>query len=210
MNDVVSGLPGLGKTLLTGPNRTAPTSSNYGTSKDLEGFTRTFEDRDPSSGVGIKPLRSNRAKICRLVRNVSGIALLPKRIVTYAAGYIGKRVDGYCRLDFVRCAGVVDEWLPTAGAPTDDLFWITVKGPTLIKTSLGADATAVINEGDQLVALTAATSQATTAGRVQSFAATSNLTNAMSAAFNRFGTAMSAKTTANTNADVLADVDFGN
>jgi hypothetical protein len=103
-------------------------------------------------------------------------------------------------------AGVVDEWLPSAGVVDDDLFWIVRKGPTLVLTDLAGGAANVITSGANLVALTAATSQATTAGRVQEYAFTTNVTALQSQVLNRLGKAMSAKTTANTNADLLVDL----
>lgn len=199
--DNVVNLPGRGKTYLKGPNRTPDAAGT--TSLAIEGIRKTFKDLD-YSGVGIKAPRSGGEVVCTLVRNDSGITLLPKRAVSWKSGYIGKRVDGYCTLDYVNCAGIVDEWLnSTNGVADDDYFWIAQRGPSNCLTDLAGGATNVINAGDIIVALTAATSQATTAGRVQSFVATSNVTNAVSEAMNKLGRALSAKTTANTNASVL-------
>lgn len=186
-----------------GPNKTL--SATYATSVALEGVTKRFDDLDSATTTGAKVPRSQKQVTCMCVRNTSGITLEAKRVVRWASGYRNKRVDGYCTTDHSEVAGVVDEFL-TNGVRNHDLFWIAVRGPSLVKTSLGADATNVIALDDKLTALTAATSQATTAGRVQAFAATSNLTNAISATQNLIGYAMSAKTTANTNADVLVDL----
>lgn len=70
-------------------------------------------------------------------------------------------------------------------------------------TSLAADATNLLPVGTILVALTAATSGSTTSGRPAPqdlTGATALLGNQIQ---NQIGTALSAKTTANTNADVL-------
>jgi len=203
MADAVTGLPGRGNTFLTGPNRTAPTT--YGNSVLLEGTKKNFKDVTPGT-VGMHTLRSGLEVQCILVRNTSTIALLPKRVVKFAAGYRNQRVDAYCRLDSESVAGVVDEYLPATGVPVNDLFWLVVKGPCLVKTSLGGDVTNFIAEGDPLVALTAATTGATTAGRIQPFAITSNATFAASGAMNLLGRAMSARATTQTNADVLCDL----
>jgi hypothetical protein len=117
-------------------------------------------------------------------------------------------VDGYTTLDWVRGDGVVDDHLPSAGVPNGDLFWLIVEGPALMRTDLAGGALNVISDGDRLAALTAATSQATTAGRVQSFVATTNVTNAISGVLNVCAIAMSAMTTGQTNSAVLADVKF--
>lgn len=206
MADNVTGLPRLGATYFTGPNRTAPTSPT--TSIGLEGITKTFADVTPGQGAGVDKQRSGHEKVCRLVRNVSGIALLPGRVVVYKSGFYGKRVDGYVTTDYALAAGVVDEHLPAAGCPNNDMCWITVHGPTVVKSDIAAAATNVISQGDPLVALTAATSQATTAGRIQPYVATSNATQAASQAMNRIGRAMSASTTNNTNNSLLTYVDL--
>lgn len=194
-------------------------SNNLGGTEE-EGKEYWFPDYDRSSAPPYKH-RTGRLVKCRVVRNASGIALLPKRLVRYqkTAGNYKERVDGYTTLTAEDFAGVVDEWLPTAGVPNNDLFYIVVEGPTEILLPLaGADFPADIAIGDALVALTAATSQATTAGRVKRLnlallTATSTGTTDGTLAndvgthvLNTIGRAMSAKTTANTNSGVLADI----
>jgi hypothetical protein len=175
--DNVSALPKRGYTFYG--DKTPPTT--YGQSVSVEGTFKTFNNETVSTSGGVTTLRDNQKIECILVRNASTISLLPGRVVTWQANYHRRRVDGYARLDFTGAiAGVVDDQLPAAGAQAGDLFWVMVKGPALVKTSLGAD--------------------------VQSFAATSNVTNAVSAIFNRIGLALSAKTTSNTNANVSVDL----
>ena len=187
---------------------TPPTSFENHTTV-LEGTRKWFKDTDPSlPNVGAGSMRSNRDVLCELVRNVGAATLLPKRLVKYAAGYVGRRVDGYTCVNYNTgeiAAGVIDEHL-TNGCPVNDMCWITVSGPTLIKTSLGADGTNVFSEGTKLVALTAATSGATTSGRVQPYEETSSVTVAQQQLLNILGVALSAKTTANTNVDMLVDM----
>lgn len=195
--DNASALPLRGKTWFDG--QTPPTS--FAQTVSLEGQLKAFEDLDPATLYK----RSGRQVICRLVRNVATITLAPKRVVTYAAGFRGRRVDGYGRTDHVEAAGVVDDQYAT-GIPANDLGWIVVSGPCLVKTPLEGTALNVFTEGDIVTALTAATSQATTSGRVQTAALTSSVTGAMSIERGAIGRAMSAKTTANTNADVLIDI----
>lgn len=196
-------LPERGRTYLKGPNRTP--GSTAGTSAALEGTRKLFKDMDLSVR-GMKTPRTGREVTCVLVRNDSGINLLPKRLCVWKAGYEGRRVDGYVTTDYARAAGVVDDWLPAAGVADDDLFWLVIRGPCLVKNDIAAAASAHINQGDYLVALTAASSQATTSGRVQSFVATSNVTNAVTQTLNKIGYALSGKTSANTNSDVLAEI----
>ena len=200
----VTPLMAKGKTLLSGAGRTLGTP--YGNDVGLEGTQQWFDDILPSTTGGVSTPRSNGKKLCILTRNVSGITLERRRLVKWAAGYRNKRVDGYCAVDSEECAGVVDEALSTNGVPNHDLFWLEVKGPCLVKTPLAASALNVITSGDKLVALTAATSQATTAGRIQSFAATTGTTTALSSILNYIGIAMSSMTTAQTNTDCLVDL----
>lgn len=199
MTDNVTGLPKRGKTYHGG------TPTSFDKSVDIEGSSAAFADDDTTSS-GPSTRNSGRLTHCILVRNSSGISLEPKRVVKWASGQRGKRVDGYGNATAENVAGVVDDRLPAAGVASNDLFWLMVKGPALVKTALEANANNVISDNGVLVALTAATSQATTSGRVVGqtlTGATQNLANQIQ---NRIGRAMSAKTTANTNADVLVDL----
>ena len=177
----------------------------------LEGKDFVFEDVDPrdqGAPGGSVGQRSGRYVRCRIVRNVSGIALLPSRMVSgqKTAGVFRRRVDGYVTTSAGDRLGVVDEYLPAAGVPNGDLFWCVIAGPALVLTDLAGGATNVINVGDRVVGLTAVTSQSTTAGRVYAqdlTGATSVLGNQIQ---NQIGRALSAVTTGNTNAALLIDV----
>ena len=184
-------------------------SNNLGGAQ-LEGHIWEFEDIDLSSGAGGKKTRSNRRVVCMCVRNVSGIALLPKRLANLQTGgtdgrYMLGRADGYATTT-AAMGYPIDEWLPAAGVPNNDLFWLVIDGPATVKSDLAGGANNVINVGTALVSLTAATSQATTAGRVAPqdlTGATALLGNQLQ---NKVGFALSAATTANTDADILVDV----
>lgn len=199
-----------GKVYSTGPNRAAGATQTQ--SKGIEGLVKQFADLDYSSTTGVLAPRSQNTVTCILVRNESGVALLPKRLVTWKAGQRGKQVDGYA--DFCpdrAIAGVVDEWLPAAGVANDDYFWLTVHGPSLVTTAIEADGTNVIEVDDWLTNSTAANSTATTAsGRaipaILVAGLTTNITFAQSINIYKWGLAMSAKTTANTAANLLAFV----
>jgi hypothetical protein len=99
----------------------------------------------------------------------------------------------------------VDEFLPAAGVPANDLFYIVVRGPATVITSL-SDMSADVVVGDRLVAITAVTSGATTSGRVQPLPGATSSTALANEILNTVGYALSAKTTANTNADLLVEV----
>ncbi len=211
-DNATGGLPPRGKVYLTGPNRTADSTGTQ--SKSVEGSVKVFKDIDYSGTTGVNALRSNNDVHCILVRNTSGVALLPKMAVTWKAGQRGKQVDGYADFSPDRAiAGIVDEWLPAAGVANNDYFWLVVKGPTLALTAKEADGTNVIEVDDWLVNNTAAASTfSTTGGRVipaiSVAGVTTNITFANSNQLYKFARAMSAKTTANTNANILIFVDL--
>jgi hypothetical protein len=169
---------------------------------NLEGKEYVFEDTAPSNmftsrGLGF-PVH------VRVVRNASGGALLPKRLVKLdAAGYYGRRASGYANVTAEGPVYPVDEFLPAAGVPDKDLFYVVISGPALVKTSLAGNAENFFAVGDRLVALTAATSGATTAGRVAPASLTGATQVLADAVGNYIGRALSAATTANTNSDVL-------
>jgi hypothetical protein len=127
------------------------------------GCVKQFPDVNPSTGA----IRSNRLKTCIAVRNSSGGALLPKRVVRFRVGTAGtavfSEVDGYSAVTNEERVGVVDEFLPASGVAANDVFWVTVSGPTEVAHALSGTEVAV---GDRLAAITAATAGATTAGRV--------------------------------------------
>ncbi len=205
----------IGTTFFDG--QTADTTTN--TAITLEGKEYTTEDLDYSK-TGAKPYRSARLRKLMIVRNVSGIAILPMRLVTLQiTGTDGKfalgRVDGYCTTGpggNVQAAFPVDEFLPTAGCPNNDLCYVTVEGPATVLTSMATtdfnNASSAISVGDWLVSATAATSQATTAGHVatQGLASGAIATTAATLANliqHRLGRALSAVTSANTNVALL-------
>lgn len=210
MPDNAQPLPDRGKTWFDGT--TPPTT--FSETVDLEGRLRNFDNTDSATGVNAAQSKhTGRQVVARFVRNVSGITLEAKRIVKYATGHIGKRIDGYGTVNDERCAGVVDDHYAT-GILNNDLGWIIVQGPCLVKTDLASGANNVISQGDVMLALTAATSQATTAGRMYAWAGTFNVTSDVTTgrianvAMNRIGQALTARTTANTNTDTLIDLEL--
>lgn len=185
-------------------------SNNLGGHEHV-GKIYVFEDIDLTPGsVGAKAARTNRRVVCMIVRNVAAAAILPKRLVTLQSGgsdgrYLASRVDGYARTSAAR-AYPVDEFLPAAGCPVNDLCYIVIEGPAKLLSPLDGGADNVFNVGDVIVALTAITSGATTAGRANLQDVTGATTALASNIQNAIGHALSALTTGNTNADLLVDV----
>lgn len=185
----------------------------------LEGVTKVFEDLDYST-FGAKLPRTSKPVVCRVFRNMAGVNLLPKNLVQAGTGPTNQfRIAGTGVTTAAPRLVAVDEFLPAAGVPNGDLFWGVIKGTAMLKTTVGALAT-LISAGDRLVgatgsaASTAAAATTNESGRVaeQVFAAPTDA--ASTAAFvaqlqNEVGVALSTRTTAETNADILVDVNLG-
>ena len=148
----------------------------------------------------------------RVVRNSSGIALLPKRLASFEVDATdpdqwGRRCAGYSTTTAAE-GHPIDEYLPAAGVVDNDLFYVIMDGPAVVLTSL-SDLAADAAAGDWFVSITGATSQATTSGRLSlTTLVTTNSTGAalFNQVVNRIGRALSAATTQNTNFDVLVEV----
>lgn len=190
-----------------------PIGGTYGASGatdgiKFEGREYIVEDLDYSANPAKARAISDSVsfKRIRVVRNVSGISLLPRYLVGFKASQYGKQVDGYTNTTAAE-GFPVDEFLPSTGVPNNDLFYITVEGPAECFTSAAANAEDVFSQKSVLVALTAAASTfSTTAGRVTAqdlTGATALLGNQI---MNRVGVAMSASTTANTNSAKLVHI----
>ncbi len=81
--------------------------------------------------------------VAMFCRNVTGGALLPGSAVLLSATVVGETgatvtQTGTPNVDF----GIVDEYLPAAGVPDDDCFWLVLRGPVLanISSSSGVSA----------------------------------------------------------------------
>jgi hypothetical protein len=189
----------------------APTEDAF---DHLLGREYEIEDYDWAQTSGARKHRSGMLITIRLVKNSSGVAILPKRLVqsVTASGAYGQEVLAFTRLSAQDWLGVSDEFLPAAGAPDGSYFYIVVKGPTVVLTpDDGAAFNGDITAGAVLVAATAAASTGLTAGRVavQNITGSStgtDYTDPINNSVNVVGRAISAATTDNTRTEILADV----
>lgn len=117
------------------------------------GAVKEFADTNPTTGK----IRSNRRKVCVAVRNTSGGALLPKKLVTLDGVGSSDANNAVAGNEFV---GVVDEFLPASGVAANDVFWVVIEGPTEVVADAAVTANAAIASD------AAATAGAATAGRV--------------------------------------------
>jgi len=204
----VTVLPKQGQTFFGGQ---VPSATSFGQTVALEGTVKEWPDNITTSGVGADGRRSGRTRRSLLVRNTAAFKLLPKRVVKWQSGFRGRRVDGYCAVSDEACAGVVDDAIASTGVEIGDLFWLYRQGPTITRTALDTTNSPVAID-DMLVALTAITSGATTAGRVAPWTGlTVTVTQTTDGTLsrrlvNRLGRAMSATTSGNTNSDILVDL----
>lgn len=98
------------------------------------GQVRMFPDVTPSTKV----LNSGLQVVCVLLRNKHSAALTPGQACLFSTtvtGETGAPVSALSQLFFI-----VDEYLPAAGVPVNDVFWGVVRGPTTanIVTNSGA------------------------------------------------------------------------
>jgi hypothetical protein len=140
---------------------------------NLEGKEFVFEPDSPaaeSSNPALGNDPSGRLVRVKVVRNVSPVNLKPARIAHFqaasTAGLVYEtRIDGYCFAAGDRPAGVIDEYLPAAGVPPNDLFYVVIDGPTSVTNQTAAPVTTAI--GSRIVpAVTGATAGDDLAGRV--------------------------------------------
>ncbi len=170
----------------------------------------TFEDKTRSGTAGPLLRRGSvgNKKSYKIVKNSATVVLRAKALCAYKTGTVQTEVDGFTRTAAAQVAGAVDELIPSGGVPVGHYFLLAVKGPSLVTTSLAADATNVFSEGTYVVAATAAASTGTTGGRAGAIDLTGATQNLGNQILNRIGVAMSARTTANTGSDLLVDLDI--
>lgn len=99
--------------------------AQVGDGSHILGVSKVFLDSDPKT----QKLNTNLTVECVAVKNKSGAALLPGTVVRFSAGAVLTEVDAAATQTSVRI-GVVDEYLPAAGVPVDEVFWVVVGGPT--------------------------------------------------------------------------------
>lgn len=97
----------------------------------------------PATPVDARPV------LAMLVKNASGGALLPNRLVKWVAASRGTQITGYSGVG-ESFAGAVDPFLPAAGVAANEAFWIIL--PTLHGTpvKLVSDGSGAISAGDKL------------------------------------------------------------
>lgn len=171
---------------------------------NLEGKEYEFEDETYGTGFYVK---------VRCVRNNSGINIKPGQLCTFTTTY----VDNVTIVSYGTCVGSVctteaadafpaDEFLPPAGVPQGDLFYVVVKGPCLLTTD--TSLAAAITAGEKVVACSATGTTSTNAGAIipqDTTQVTAPLYNQIQ---NAVGRALSACSSGGTATQILVGVKF--
>ena len=146
--------------------------ADNGDGSHVLGVRKVFRDENPQTGA----LLSNRTVECICVKNSSSGALLPGSVVKFKDSAILAEVDGGATTSTL-LMGIVDEYLPAAGVPAGEVFWLVVAGPSTVTktaTSVAAGAayglsatagSAAAKSTNPLLGYAIATS-ATTSGRI--------------------------------------------
>ena len=103
----------------------ATLDSSFGT--NFVGARKEFLDVDPVSGV----INTNRTVTCICLKNTTGSALTKGKLVKFTA--VGNAPAVAAAADYQ--VAVVDEYVPSAGVPANDLFWGVIRGPTTVAAS---------------------------------------------------------------------------
>jgi hypothetical protein len=162
---------------------------------------------------GQKGRKTGRTITAMLVRNTAAFAILGKRVVklTEAGGYGDlSAVNGYTCVKADDHCAFSDPGLPSAGCAANDIMWVILEGPTtVLAPHVGGGFDKAIAKGDPLVAATGTTTGTSDEGRVSvggvlaggSLAATEAYIHAR----NNLGRALSARTTGETDGELLVD-----
>lgn len=178
------------------------------------GMVYTFPASRLTSNIrGNKARLTGRQITAILLRNESGFTMLGKRVakVKESGGYGDfEAVDGYCAVKADAHLVFIDPNLPATGIADDDIFWGILRGPTIVLSPFEAGGfDKAIAAGDPLVGATGSTTGTSGVGRVSvgGVLAGGSLagTDAYAQARNNLGRALSARTTGETNADILVE-----
>lgn len=123
-----------------GQGRTPMTADDVTATEGILGMVKVFEDVDYASTDSAKPRLSTRRVVCVAVRNEVGSAITPGQVIQFVPGSPYKITVAAATAN-LPYAYIADEYLPTAGAIDDDVFWAVMVGPCKVNvTSSGTTA----------------------------------------------------------------------
>lgn len=182
---------------------------------NVEGKEYEFEDGVSGTGVENKGYGTGFYVRVRCVRNNSGVNILPGQLCTFTTTYVdGTTVKPYGMViggvttTLAEFCYPADEFLPPAGVPQGDLFYIVVDGPCLLQLSNSGNV--VTSAGQKVVSATAGASTGLPAGCIvpQVINETTDVDNVANAnqIQNAIGRAMSAASSNATASFILVDI----
>jgi hypothetical protein len=118
-------------------------ASNLG-GAEWEGKILQMETYAPPGSL---PDPSVRPRMVKVVRNRSGVNLKPGRVVKFdSTDPYGTSVAGYCFALGDKPCGVVDDLIPPAGVPNNDLFYVIVSGPCRVVQPHTSNSSVVVGD----------------------------------------------------------------
>lgn len=183
---------------------------------NLEGKEYEFEDGTSGTGVENQGYGTGFYVKVRCVRNNSGVNILPGQLCYFTTTYVdgstvkpyGMVIGGVTHTLAQNCYPA-DEFLPPAGVPQGDLFYIVVEGPCLLELTANTVNVAT-TAGQKVVSATDASSTGPGAGCIvpQSINETTDTDNVLNANLiqNAIGRAMSSATSNATATKILVDI----
>lgn len=130
--------------------------------KHLEGMEFIVRDSGPNEFISTPP--TLRCCKIRLVRNLSAINLLPRRVVALDPTNNYRSTLGYAQAASGEIAFPVDQFLPATGVAPNDLFYVVTGGPAEVMLPHSAPDTILV--GSLIEVLFATSGVTVTAGRV--------------------------------------------
>lgn len=175
-------------------------------SQFLEGNEYRIPDLDYSQSNAPPRLGNGPdVRIVKVLRNNSGVNLLPGMAVQYSE-LNGRQVSGFTNVLGQRPAAIVDEFLPSTGVASGDLFYGVVGGLVSIAVSM-TPAEANVTAGDYLTSVTAAGStSSSTSGRVLSIVTSGATTPLATQILGAFAKALSNSTTTQAGQKILCRI----
>ena len=171
------------------------------------GEGQVWESRLPESLTDPGKLSNQLYCQGRIVKNSSGALLLRRTMVTYEAGYYGRRVDAYAATASADFAGVVDPWVASAGVPIGHYFRLITNGFAWVnKVVTGAASN--LTQGAPLASTSASSGSGPTAGFAELYSASSTWGAAMGNQLIRAAKIVTATAAASTTTEALVELNM--
>lgn len=156
-----------------------------------------------ANALGMRDRTSGRTITVRVMRNISGGALLGKRLVRATPSSLDActKVTGYQAVEGQKYVFPSDPLLPAAGVADDDLFYVIIKGPTTLLTPASTDdIDGPLSAGDEVMG------SASTNGRVIKAVEFNDISSAYSGLRHSIGTSLTDAGPNETSKEIVVDI----